>query len=317
VSTQQLSDEAVLEETRKFNAGLEKAIASQPSIHLVEPAVTRLARAEGRGIWPAPQILPHGQDRSIPGRGGPVGLRVFVPERVGGVFLHIHGGGWVLGAANQQDVRLWRIASEAELAVVSVEYRLAPEHPYPAGPDDCEDAALWVVEQAKAEFGTDRLMIGGESAGAHLAVLSLLRLRDHHGVRGAFSAANLVFGVYDLSLTPSQRRWGDRNLVLSTPIMEWFGDQFVPGMHPEDRRSPEVSPLYADLAGLPPALFSVGTHDPLLDDSLFMAARWRAAGNQSRLLLYEEAAHGFIAFPIQVAEGSNRAQIEFLKEDLL
>src|SRR5438309_11757781 len=213
-----------------------------------------------------------------------------------------------------QEPMLERIADNTGQAVVSVEYRLAPEHPYPAGPDDCEAAALWLVEQARAEFGTDRLTIGGESAGAHLAVLSLLRLRDRHGVRGAFSAANLVFGVYDLSMTPSQRRWGDRNLVLSTPIMEWFGDQFVPGASAEDRRSPEVSPLYADLAGLPPALFTVGTLDPLLDDSLFMAARWQAAGNQSRLLLYEEAPHGFIAFPIQVAESSNRAQIEFLKE---
>jgi acetyl esterase/lipase len=313
VSTRELSDEAVLEETRKFNAGLEQAIARQPSIHLVEPAVTRRARFEGRSIWPAPQILPEGRDRRIAGRGGRVGLRVFVPERVGGVFLYIHGGGWVLGAANQQDVRLWRTACEAEVAVVSVEYRLAPEDPYPAGPDDCEDAALWLVEQAKAEFGTDRLTIGGDSAGAHLAVLSLLRLRDRHGIRGAFGAANLVFGVYDLSMTPSQRRWGERNLILSTPIMEWFGDQFLPAMSHEDRRSPEVSPLYADLAGLPPALFSVGTQDPLLDDSLFMAARWQAAGNQSRLLLYEDAAHGFVAFPIQVAESCNRTQIEFLK----
>jgi acetyl esterase/lipase len=313
VSTQQVSDEAVLEQTRKFNAGLEQLIASQPSIHLVEPAVTRRARAEGRSIWPSPQILPQGQDRSITGRGGRVGLRVFVPDRVSGVFLHIHGGGWVLGAANQQDARLWRIASEAEVAVVSVEYRLAPEHPYPAGPDDCEDAALWLVEQAKAEFGTEQLTIGGESAGAHLAVVSLLRLRDRHGISGAFRAANLVFGAYDLSMTPSVRSWGERNLVLSTPIMQWFNDQFLPGMSHEDRRSPDVSPLYADLAGLPPALFSVGTLDPLLDDSLFMAARWQAAGNQSRLLLYEEAAHGFIAFPIQVAEGCNRTQIEFLK----
>ena len=206
------------------------------------------------------------------------------------------------------------MATEARVAVVSVDYRLAPEHPFPAGADDCEDVALWLVEQAPAEFGSSRLTIGGESAGAHLAVLTLLRLRDRHDVRGAFDAADLVFGCYDLSMTPSQRLWGDRYLVLSAPVMSWFGDQFLPGASLEERRSPEISPLYADLAGLPPALFVVGTLDPLLDDSLFMAARWEAAGNESRLLVYPEAVHGFTAFPIQVADLANLAQVSFLRE---
>ncbi len=303
----------VTDETRRFNAELEALIATQPPVHEVEPAVTRRARAEGRSIWPKPEILPQGRDRSLPGRAGEVGVRVFTPDKVDGVYLYIHGGGWVLGAANQQDVRLWRFATEARLAVVSVEYRLAPEHPFPAGPDDCEDAALWVVRQAAAEFGTGRLLIGGESAGAHLAVLTLLRLRDRHSVEGAFSGANLIFGCYDMSMTPSQRLWGDRNLVLSGPIMAWFGSHFLPGMDAEAKRSPEISPLFANLSGMPPALFTVGTLDPLLDDSLFMHARWRAAGAESRLLLCEEAVHGFNAFPIAVAEAANRAQIEFLR----
>lgn len=304
----------VVDETRRFNAELERLIATQPAITEVAPEEVRRARAEGRSIWPAPEILPQGTDRTVPGRAGDVGVRMFVPERVTGVYLYIHGGGWVLGTANQQDARLWRFATEAQVAVVSVEYRLAPEHPFPAGPDDCEDAALWLVRNTSSEFGSDRLLIGGESAGAHLAVLSLLRLRDRHGVRDAFGGANLVFGCYDLAMTPSQRLWGDRNLVLSAPIMAWFYDHFLPGMDPERRRSPEVSPLYADLSGLPPALFSVGTLDPLLDDSLFMHARWGAAGNQSRLLVCEEAVHGFVAFPIAVAEAANRAQARFLSE---
>lgn len=315
VAIQTVAD-AALEETRRFNAGLEELLATLPPVNTVDPAETRRARAEGRGIFPAPEVLPQGRDRTVPGRRGEVGLRVFVPEQVAGVYLHIHGGGWVLGAANQQDVPLWRLATEAGFAVVSVDYRLAPEHPFPAGPDDCEDAALWLVEQAQAEFGVGHLAIGGESAGAHLAALTLLRLRDRHGIRGAFGAANLVYGCFDVSMTPSQRLWGDRNLVLSTPIIRWFSDQFLPGMSGEERRSPQVSPLYADLAGLPPALFVVGTLDPLLDDSLFMAARWEAAGNESRLLVYPEGAHAFNLFPVQVAEQANRAQAEFLREAL-
>src|SRR2546423_12341536 len=169
-----METETVLEETRRFNAGLEELLATQPTVIELGPVETRRARAEGRGVFPAPEILPQARDRAIAGRRGQVGLRVLVPDRVGGVYLYFHSGGWVLGAANQQDVRLWSLATRAGVAVVSVDYRLAPEHPFPAGPDDCEDAALWLVEQAQAEFGVSRLLIGGESAGAHLAALTLL-----------------------------------------------------------------------------------------------------------------------------------------------
>lgn len=310
----QVVTDSATEETNQFNARLDELLASQPRIDVVGAEETRRARAEGRSTFPPPEILPQGRDRTIPGRSGDLPVRVFVPDQVTGVFLHIHGGGWVLGGANQQDVSLWRLATEARVAVVSVDYRLAPEHPFPAGPDDSEDAALWLLDRARPEFGTDRLIIGGESAGAHLSVLTLLRLRDRHGIRGAFSAASLVYGCYDLGMTPSQRRWGDRYLVLSAPVIRWFVAQFLPGADAEALTSPEVSPLYADLAGLPPAQFIVGTLDPLLDDSLFMAARWAAAGNESRLLVYPNAIHGFTLFPIQVAEQANRAQADFVRE---
>jgi acetyl esterase/lipase len=227
---------------------------------------------------------------------------VFTPEVIGGVFLHLHGGGWTLGSAANQDPVLAALAQHANVAVASLEYRLAPEHPYPAGPEDCEDAAAWLVANAQREFVTDRLVIGGESAGAHLAVSALLRLRDRRGITGAFRAAQLVFGAYDLSMTPSARRWGDRNLILSVPVMTWFNDQFVPGRSPEERRDPDISHLYADLHGMPPARFVVGTEDPLLDDSLFMAARWRSAGSPAVLDVVAEAVHGFVAYPITVAQ---------------
>jgi acetyl esterase len=303
----------VAEQTRAYNQTLSETLAALPAHHeLNDPSASRAARARGEGPFPAPVTLQEGEDRMIPGRAGGVPLRVFTPPVVRGVFLHIHGGGWTLGTAGGQDVLLWRLARAAEVAVVSVGYRLAPEHPYPAGPDDCEDAARWLADHAEREFGTGRLTIGGESAGAHLAVVTLLRLREAGGRAAAFRAAQLTFGAYDLSMTPSQRQWGELNLSLSTPIMAWFYDQFLPGMSAEERRRPDVSPLYADLRGLPPARFVVGTQDPLLDDTLFMAARWAAAGNEAVLEVVAEAAHGFVQFPLTVAERELAAQEEYL-----
>jgi len=300
----------VAEQTRAYNQTLAETLASLPAHHeLDDPPASRAARARGEGPFPAPVLLDEGEDRMIPGRAGGVPLRVFTPPVVRGVYLHIHGGGWTLGTAAGQDIQLWRLARAAEVAVVSVGYRLAPEHPYPAGPDDCEDAARWLVAEAVQAFGTDRLTIGGESAGAHLAVVTLLRLGAQ---AAAFRAAQLTFGAYDLSMTPSQRQWGDLNLSLSTPIMAWFYDQFLPGMSAERRRDPDVSPLYADVRGLPPARFVVGTQDPLLDDTLFMAARWAAAGNEAVLEVVAEAAHGFVQFPLKVAERELAAQEEYV-----
>jgi acetyl esterase/lipase len=301
--------ESVDPETAEFNRKLETAIAAAPPITAFPPAVIRQAREEGRSIFGPVQTVAAARERRIPGPAGEIGLRVLIPDAVRGVYLHLHGGGWTLGAAKQSDVRNWALARHCGLAVVSVDYRLAPEHPSPAGPDDCEAAALWLVSNVRAEFGTTRLWIGGESAGAHLAVVTLLRLRDRHGLR-PFAGANLVYGAYDLSMTPSQRRWGERNLVLSTPIIAWFADFFVPD--PARRRDPDVSPLYADLAGLPPALFTVGTLDPLLDDSLFLHARWTAAGGRAELAVWPGGIHGFDAFPTALARAARARMDAFL-----
>ncbi|MEQ1890865.1 MAG: alpha/beta hydrolase, partial [Alphaproteobacteria bacterium] len=193
--------------------------------------------------------------------------------------------------------------------VVSVEYRLAPEHPFPAGPDDCEAAAVWLLANAKREFGADRIFIGGESAGGHLAALTVLRMRDRHKYTG-FAGANLVFGVFDLGLTPSAANWGGEPLIINTPVMRWFIDHF--GVS-DKARSPEVSPLYADTSNLPPALFTVGTRDPLRDDSLFMYARWIAGGNRAELAVYPGGAHGFTAFPTQMGAAARARCEAFLR----
>ena len=291
-------------EARAFNAELTRLLAAMPKVHELAPEYTRRARRDGRGILPPPVFL----DNARMTDAGGVPVRLFEPADPEGAYLHIHGGGWTLGGADLQDVSLWAIARETRLTVASVDYRLAPEHPYPAGPDDCETAALWFLERFDG-----RLAIGGESAGAHLAVVALLRLRDRHGISPrTFAAANLLFGAYDLTGTPSRHLWGDRELILSSPLMDWFADCFLPGMPDRKRKQPDISPLYADLRDLPPALFTCGTMDPLLDDSVFMHARWSAAGNESRLSLWEEGAHAFVAYPLEQARRSLAEQYAFL-----
>ncbi|MDH6221574.1 alpha/beta hydrolase [Streptomyces pseudovenezuelae] len=305
-----ITDEDCLPETLGFNEQFEAAAASRPARGQAPSAATlALLRRNRLGGDTPPVRLPHGQDRVVEGA---VKVRVFVPDQVDGVYLHIHGGGWAFGSADGQDERLWRLAEQTGLAVVSVDYRLAPEHPFPAGPDDCEAAARWLVKHAAAEFGTDRLLIGGESAGAHLSVVTLLRLRDRHGITGAFRAAHLLFGPYDLSMTPSQRRFGPRQLLSNTDTLRGGYELFTPGMGEEQRRSPEVSPLFADLAGLPPARIVVGTEDPLLDDSLFLAARWQAAGAPVQLGVVAGAMHGFTLFPLTITERELRRERGFL-----
>jgi len=287
---------AIDPETRAYNEELLRNRDATPQAYELGAVRMREARHERWLKEEGPSAI--ATERTIPGPAGPVPLRVFIPEQVAGVYLHIHGGGFVLGEACASDRRNEHIAKTCHLAVVSVDYRLAPEHVYPAGPDDCEAAALWFIREAPHEFGSERLLIGGESAGANLAVGALLRVRDRHGFQG-FAAANLVFGVYDLSGTPSGPLLGDDALTMNFRSMEWFGDQYVP-----DRgrlRDPDLSPLWACLDAMPPALFTVGTLDPLLDDSLFMHARWQAAGNRSQLAVYPGGPHGFTSHPTPIA----------------
>jgi acetyl esterase/lipase len=285
--------DALAAETRAFNAKIPKeatparwtpeAIAKARDLGQVMGGV--FASKPGAGF----------EERTIPGPAGPIRLRVLVPDGARAAYLDIHGGGFFMGAPEMDDGGNAALAKHARVATVAVGYRLAPEHPYPAGPDDCEAAALWLLANAKRELGVERLLIGGGSAGANLAAVTLLRLRDRHQSAGRFAAANLVFGVFDVSGTPSQIRLGIGS----------FRDLYLPGRDAAARKHPDVSPLYADLAGLPPALFTVGTADSLYDDSLFMAMRWRAAGNEAELAVYPDCVHGFTVFPTALARAAN------------
>ncbi len=272
----------------------------------------RAAQAEAtQGRGPSVRLQ---EDRCIPGPAGEIPVRVFLPERARAAYLHIHGGGWVLGSERFQDPMLRKIAAEAELAVVSVGYRLAPEHPYPAGLDDCVAASRWLETHA-AELGVsdpEALAIGGESAGANLAAATLLHRRDH--MEAPFRAAVLTYGVfsaiYDL---PSMKAMWDRNLVLSGPIMEYFSRAYAPG---RDLRHPYISPLFADLKGMPPAIFSVGTLDHLYSDTILMAEAWRQAGNVCEVHQYLDAPHGFNGMPLAVGREANDRIVEFLRETI-
>jgi acetyl esterase/lipase len=304
--------EAIDPQTASFNADLASRLAGLPPVWSAPASVTRAAREAGRGAFGPLVLSERAVDRTIPGSAGPIRLRTFLPETIAGVYLHLHGGGFTLGAAHHNDPMLDNLAQTAHLAVLSADYRLAPEDPYPAGPDDCEAVAVWLAEHAAAEFGTSRLAIGGDSAGANLSATTLLRLRDRHGFRG-FQAAILTYGVFDLSGTPSAVRCPDSTLIINRQAISWFNAQYVAAADP---RSPDLSPLYADLADLPPALFTVGTADPLLDDTLFMHARWLAAGNRAELAVYPGAVHGFTGFDYRQSYQA-RAQIaEFLAQSL-
>jgi acetyl esterase/lipase len=205
---------------------------------------------------------------------------------------------------------LERIANATGLACASVEYRLAPAHCYPAAWEDCETAALWLAKNAKSEFGSDFLAIGGESAGATLAVPTLVRMRDRHGFTG-FGAANLSYGNFDTTMTPSQHWIGESGLLLQKVDIEHCTTAYAPD--PSTRRSADMSALYANLKDLPPALFTVGTIDPFLDDSLFLYTRWIAAGNEAELAIYPGGIHGFTMFPYALADEANGRIDAFLK----
>ncbi|MCG6122190.1 MAG: alpha/beta hydrolase [Microvirga sp.] len=304
------ADQAIDQTTRALNADIVATLSAGPDVWSMPIDDVRQRRREGGGPFPTQPLSPRAREIEIPGPAGPLALRIIAPDAPRGVYLHIHGGGWTWGERHEQDEELEAIAALG-YACIAASYRLAPEHPYPAAPDDCEAAALWLLREGARQFGTTRFVIGGDSAGAHLALVTLLRLRDRSGV-ASFVGANLVAGCYDLGLTPSVRNWGPTKLVINGRDMAMFTRNFCGA---RDRADPDISPLFADLSGLPRMLLTVGTRDLLLDDTLFLAARLTAAGVASELSVAPGGCHMFQRFPIPIAENA-RGRIHAFFRDI-
>ncbi|MGF1500570.1 MAG: alpha/beta hydrolase [Paracoccaceae bacterium] len=302
---------AITGETAFFNAKLAKLLEGTAPPQEMPVELTRQLRAAGQGIFPLGGPRDSGRWREIPGADGRR-ARVRVTDPPNGTprrtYMHLHGGGWTFNAPEQYDRANARIATGAATRVVSVEYRLGPEHRWPACGEDALAAAIWVLDSFPGPVA-----IGGESAGAHLALVTLMRLRGHtdfHRIHGA----TLLYGMYDLRGTPSLRNWGTRYLVLNTPVVDWFVGNL---MGDGDRGDPSASPLLGDLSGLPPVLIIVGTADPLLDDSLFLEARLRAAGGRADLMVVPGGVHAFDQFDdLPVAQEARARQLAFLVEAL-
>jgi acetyl esterase len=226
----------------------------------------------------------------IPGPQAPIRIRLYDPgvTRPAPCLVYIHGGGWVICSLDTHDGLCRRLAQAGQLLVASVDYRLAPEHPFPAGLEDCLAAVRWIAANG-GDWGIDtgRLAIGGDSAGANLALAALLSLRD--AGEPPMRAGALIYGAYDPDLdTPSRQAYGDGSYILSADDMRWFWNHYL---GEADRRDPLAAPLHADLADLPPLLVTAAEFDPLLDDSARLVARLEAAGTPHRYVVWPGVTH--------------------------
>ena len=251
------------------------AIANRSSYHQVSPIEAREMLRASMMAAPAAADLPamaEVADEMIEGPHGSIPIRRYVPAGdVRGTCVYFHVGGWVIGDLSTGDGLCRRLAAGAQCEIVNVDYRLAPEHPFPIPLDDAYAALEWAAQRSAKP-----LIVVGESAGGNLAAACAIRARDEGGPRIAGQV--LAYPVTHAGMdTSSYRDIGDRNWLLSSADMAWFWDHYCPPS--VDRADPLVAPLnVADATGLPPALLIVADLDPLRDEGLAYAARLEAAG---------------------------------------
>lgn len=265
------------------------------------PALENLSLEQIRTL-PAPIAGPveevtKSEDRTIPGVDGhEIPVRIYWPNGWNGGpapgLVVFHGGGWVMGTLDLYDSLARSLSNAASCVVVSVDYRMAPEHRFPAAAEDCHSAAVWVNRHA-AELGVDpqRVVVGGDSAGGNLAAVVSLMARD----RGTVSLAGqvLVYPIADCDFETASYRDNAEGYFLTRASMMWFWDQYVPD--PPDRNHPYASPLRAEsLAGLPPAWVMTAGFDPLRDEGEALAARLEADGVPVHLEKFDGQIHGFL-----------------------
>ncbi|MEE4380705.1 MAG: alpha/beta hydrolase [Pseudomonadales bacterium] len=264
------------------------------------PPMSQLAPAAAREMYaqmqpPAPELeVGSVEDRTIPGPGGELPVRIYRPAGDGPFPVHLffHGGGWVIGDLDTHDADCRELCRGAGCIVVAVHYRLAPEHPFPAAPEDCYAATAWAAAHAEALGGRPGpVTIGGDSAGGNLAAVVALLARDRGGPEIALQL--LVYPVTDAAMdTPSYRENGE-GYLLTFDSMRWFWDHYCPA---EQRSDPRASPLRAeDLSGLPPAVVLTAEYDPLRDEGLAYAERLRAAGVPVEYRCFDGLIHGFFS----------------------
>ena len=299
----------------EMNNNITSLLSNVPPSHEIPFDVLQEIRKNGGGLLPSQPISDQAENRTIEYASKKVMVRIFNTENPEFIYLHIHGGGHCIGASDMQDQTLEKTSKDLNCAVVSVEYRLAPKNPYPAAPDDCETAALWLVENSMKEFNTKKIIIGGESAGANLSAVTLQRLKGKDMLE-PFKGANLIYGSYDARLTPStiQKKDSDEVFLLSFEMIKKFRNSYFQGNI--DLSLPDVSPIQGDLKGMPPALFTVGTRDLLLDDSLFMYSRWLSYGSKANILIVTGADHAFNAFPSPTTKSVEDEISKFIKSVL-
>ncbi len=232
-------------------------------------------------------------DRRIPGPAGEIPVRVYTPAAMGPlpVLVYFHGGGWVVGGIATHDATCRELANGARAVVVSVDYRLAPEHKFPAAADDCYGATRWTAAHA-AELGADatRLAVGGDSAGGNLAAVVAQMARDRGGPPIVFQL--LIYPATDAACDTPSYRDNAEGYLLTTADMRWFWNHYLSGS--PDAENPYASPLRAtNLAGLPPALVITAEFDPLRDEGERYAQRLEEAGVPARLSRYAGMIHGF------------------------
>jgi acetyl esterase len=231
-------------------------------------------------------------DFHLPVRSGAVRARLYRPRRDPRlpVVLYVHGGGWTFGSVDSHDRCMRLLAERSGAAVLGIDYRLAPEHPFPAGLEDVLDALDWLTRDgAHQGLEPTRIALAGDSAGANIALAALLDRRDRHG--GMPAGAALFYGCYaPIFDTGSHRRFGNGDYVLSTARMRWYWGNYL-GTLPMDTTG-LAAPLRADLRGLPRLYLNAAGLDPLLDDTLLMSQRLAHAGTACELDLMPGVLHG-------------------------
>lgn len=298
-------DAHMLDEARRFNATLARAprfgMRHRFTPHIgqwllrasqfgADRKLRRLGVQVARGVALA-------DDLRVP-------LRIVRPAGpVCGVVLDFHGGGWIIGNPQMNDAFNAGFASQCGMAVVSVDYRLATRAPIAELMDDCLASARWLLAGGLPEYAGLPVIVVGESAGAQLAAATLQRLRAWPALYERIAGTVLYYGVYDMAGTASVRAAGPDTLVLDGPRMLPGLRMLTPELDDAARRQAPLSPLFGDLAGMPPALMYVGESDPLLDDTLEMARRWEQVADVE-LNLVPEAPHGFIHFPTALARAT-------------